>query len=135
MCQFFQNSEIFLEKYGVEKFFDSLVSYVECWRSLENVLMERSDRATDVCFFGSGEMTGLLRAYAPGLWRRCSALYVDDIYGGRLFDRAVMGVKNYDRHSQKPMILSLKPSSQGQVYERLIKNNVNCVRFDDFLNR
>ena len=105
--------------------------YLEAWRSLDRVLLERvgSDEAVA---FGAGEAAGLLRAYAPGAWARVKRCAVDAPqfeYFGRL--RVV------DALELEPatLVLAVRPAVQAALDVRLRERGHRVIRWDDLIER
>lgn len=59
------------------RLFDSRRAFLLGWRQLDARLQERIAGIAEIACFGIGEAAQLLRAYAPGLWRKFGLFAVD----------------------------------------------------------
>ena len=102
--------------------------YLQAWGSLDQHLLELSGEASSLACFGIGEAAGLLRAYAPDTWKRVKVCVVDspeqrvfgevpviDYTGGRL---------------DCPVLIGVRPDSQGAVAQRLRAAGCAVIRWD-----
>ena len=102
--------------------------YLQAWGSLDQYLLELSGDASSLACFGIGEAAGLLRAYAPDTWKRVKVCVVDspeqrifgevpviDYTGGRL---------------DCPVLIGVRPDSQGVVAQRLRAAGCAVIRWD-----
>ena len=109
--------------------------YLRAWSMLDAALCERTSEASSVALFGAGEMAALLRAYAPGLWRRTDLLIADDTAGARRLDRPLRRTADVGPDPGRTIVVATHPRSQPAVARRLRGEGHRCVTFDDLIAR
>ncbi|HTV91718.1 MAG TPA: methyltransferase domain-containing protein [Verrucomicrobiae bacterium] len=103
--------------------------YLEAWRGLDRVLLERTGGERTIAF-GAGEAAGLLRAYAPVTWSNVAACAVDAPDTNRFGELAVLDASSLEACT---VLLAVRPAAQAAVAERLHERGHRVVRWDDVI--
>lgn len=106
-------------------------AYLTSWSNLDEILLTRIGRETNVGCFGAGEAAAMLRAYAPQSWSRVSACFIDNPLHGEVFgDLPVLGTIS----APATLLLGVRPEAQPGVAGRLIHSGHSAIRWDDILS-
>lgn len=89
-------------------------AYLNLWRRLDERLLPRV--SGEVVCFGAGEAAGLLRAYAPLVWRQVRACTFDDAPGGRFGALPVIPLDAVRREAC--LLLGVRQADQPSVAKR-----------------
>jgi len=111
-----------------------VVTYLEAWQRLDNLLLSRLAGSPNTRIFGAGEMAALLRCYAPRFWQTVQAVVVDETAGCRDLGRPVVPTDQLQPDS-KPLVLAVHPRAQGALSKRLRDVGFSVVQFDDVIPR
>jgi SAM-dependent methyltransferase len=109
-------------------------SYLECWKTLDGVLLTRLKPASRLVMFGGGQTAALLRAYAPCIWARTEAIILDEVSESWTLDKPI---EAYGRAVKElagvEVLIATAPRVQKIIFERLREDGVRSIRWDDVI--
>lgn len=112
----------------------SRAAYLNAWGKLEDELLARTDDSAHIAMFGAGQMAALIRAYAPLVWGKVKLLVMDNVDDAWRLDKPVSNyVENTTKLKKYPVILAVSPGVQAKLAERLTKDGLTAIRFDDLI--
>ena len=110
--------------------------WMEQWNELDDLLCKRlGDRKTVLCF-GAGEMSDLLRAYAPRTWSRVRGFLTDRPDGASAEARTVHGLplfylQDTDLGRWDAVLLGTRLVHHAVLDDRLSRMGAHVIRWDD----
>ncbi len=107
-------------------------AFLLAWQRLDDRLQERAAGAPELVCFGTGECARLLRAYAPGLWRKIAAFTIDGGTGS--FDgRPVTDYASLKPAAGRAVLPAVRHEAQGAICQRLRDDGHAVLAWDDLL--
>lgn len=108
--------------------------YLRCWEQLDQVLSDRSRSASRLVAFGGGQAAALLRAYAPHTWARIELIVLDDVNEAWSLGLPVASYEKAIPNLRSAAILiAASPRVQGVIAERLQRDGLQSIRWDDLI--
>lgn len=113
--------------------------WMERWSMLDALLIERLGSRERVLCFGAGEMSDLLRAYAPRTWQRVGAYVVDRPENAEASGPApihglpLLHLQDADLREWDAILLGTRPVYHAALYERLSRTGRPVIRWDDVI--
>jgi hypothetical protein len=109
-------------------------SYLECWRNLDQTLINRSKNISRMVAFGGGQTAALLRAYAPRAWERIELVVIDEPSEAWSLGRPIASYRNALQGLQGTgILLATAPRTQRTVAERLREDGLYSIGWDDLI--
>jgi SAM-dependent methyltransferase len=109
---------------------DDVTRYLERWRQLDARLQTRMNGPA-VCF-GAGEAAGLLRAYAPRVWRSVRACTTDGSPHGRFGELPIVPLDAVATGAA--VLVGVRPIDQPRLAERLAERFRRVVTWYDLVD-
>lgn len=112
--------------------------WMKQWNMLDARLCERLEGYEAVLCFGTGEMSDLLRTYAPQTWSRMRGFIIDRPADVTTQPSALHGlplfyVQDTDLSRWDAVLLGTRLPHQAMLYERLTDLGVRAIRWDDVI--
>jgi SAM-dependent methyltransferase len=111
-------------------------SYLEGWRDLDCVLLERMNTSKCLVAFGGGQTACLLRAYAPKTWSRVEMIVLDDASEAWKMNKPIEAYANaMPRLVGANVLIATAPRVQAKLAVRLEQDGLRPIRYDDLIER
>ncbi|OAF01216.1 hypothetical protein AYJ54_29490 [Bradyrhizobium centrolobii] len=110
-------------------------SYLERWRMLDQLLLDRRQSAADLLAFGAGQTAALLRAYAPETWARIDSLVLDDPTEAWNLGRPVASYRDAVQNPGQPTLIATAPHVQEVVARRLERDGFHTITWNELIPR
>lgn len=109
-------------------------SYLERWRTLDELLLARSSDAARLVVFGGGQTAAMLRAYAPSCWARTEMILLDNTSEAWALDKPVHCYENaVNSLANSQVLIATAPRVQAVIAERLKDDGLPAIRWDDVI--
>jgi SAM-dependent methyltransferase len=109
-------------------------SYLEGWYRLDQALLDRLQAVPRLVGFGGGQTAALLRAYAPRTWARIETILLDDVNEAWQLGVPVASYGNAVQNLETTAILIMtSPRVQGAIADRLRRDGLQSIRWDDLI--
>jgi SAM-dependent methyltransferase len=112
--------------------FEARKALLSRWQLLDARLEQRTAGIAEIGCFGIGEAAQLLRAYAPGLWRKF-ALFTVDGGDGQLDDRPVLDYAALKPVAGRAFLLAVRAELQEIIGRRLKGDGHETVAWADLV--
>jgi SAM-dependent methyltransferase len=127
-------SELALRNEAFSDLWSRRDSYLKAWHDLDQLLLNRSQSFQRLVAFGGGQTAALLRAYAPRTWGRLELIILDDAEEAWTlgipidsYTNAVQGL------GAAGILIAAAPRAQTALAERLRRNGLQSIRWDDLI--
>jgi SAM-dependent methyltransferase len=107
--------------------------YLGRWARLDQILLERSAYVGRLVAFGGGQTAALLRAYAPKTWSRVDAIAVDDPSEAWTLGPAVVPYRDVVQQSGSGVLIATSPHVQAVLAERLSRDGLQPITWNDLI--
>ena len=110
------------------------LAYLKSWGELDQNLLGRARSAPRLVAFGGGQTAALLRAYAPDTWARIELIVLDDEDEAWTLGIPVASYQDCVRSLAGARILiAASPRVQGAIADRLRRDGLQPIRWDDLI--
>jgi SAM-dependent methyltransferase len=119
---------------GALELAQSRVRYLRRWGSIGAQLTARLEPAKLLVGFGFGEAAHYLRAYAPALWERVTALTADELSGEHALGLPLVALTTLDPSAHQ-LLLAAHPRWHRKLEARLTSQGFKCIAWDHLIER
>jgi 2-polyprenyl-3-methyl-5-hydroxy-6-metoxy-1,4-benzoquinol methylase len=124
-----QNDQVFSDLHAKRQ------SYLERWSKLDEVLLDRSQSSSRLLAFGAGQTAALLRAYAPKTWARIDSLVLDDVREAWQLGRPIALYRETVQNAGDAVLIATSPHVQNAIAERLNRDGLRAITWNDLIPR
>ncbi|MFB9265926.1 class I SAM-dependent methyltransferase [Bradyrhizobium erythrophlei] len=110
-------------------------AYLERWGSLDQTLLDRSRTCSRLLAFGGGQTAALLRAYAPRTWARIELIVLDDVSEAWPLGRPIASYQEAVQNPDDLILVAASPHVQSAIAERLSRDGLRSVTWNDLIPR
>jgi hypothetical protein len=129
-----QPSTVPLLRHSFSDLWSERQSYLERWSKLDQTLLNRSRNASRLVAFGGGQTAALLRAYATRMWRQIELIVLDDPNEAWTLGTPIAPYRSTVQNLQAvEVLIATAPRAQRIVAERLRKDGLNPITWDDLI--
>lgn len=117
---------------SIDALFGRRAEYFERWRSLDEVLQQRTAGFRRVFNFGGSMWTWLLAGYCPRYWSAVEACLVDGEHGQSI-DKKVVPPSEISFERGDCIVLGVNPSNQAAFVKRLHGAGAQLITWSDWI--
>jgi SAM-dependent methyltransferase len=108
-------------------------SYLDRWRLLDQVLIDRSKSSSRLVAFGGGQTAALLRAYAPRTWARIDSIVLDDPNEAWRLGPPIALYRDAVQDPAGMVLVATSPHVQNVIAERLNRDGLLPIIWNDIV--